>query len=130
MACRHLLDGDEIHTIRSLPYFLFHTIPVDREKKSPFLRPSECLDRTSVTLPTSVLDLKKDGDAVLSRDDIDLPSFGRHEIGFRNFVSVFLQILYGEQFGTITGFTRGVGHKNNLSFLRMQESTKYSAGKV
>lgn len=106
MTRRHLLNRDEIHTIESFSEFLFHAVPIDCKKKASFLGLREGFDSISVTVSGPVFDFKKDSNSVFFGDDIDLSSLGSDKIGFDNFILVLLEVLYSEQFRTITGFTR------------------------
>lgn len=97
----HFLDRDEIHTVGSFYESMLHAVPSDREKKTMFFGSGERFNSTSVRIAGPVFDLKKDGDAILFPDNIDLSSFGCDKIGGDDFVVVFLKILYGKELGLI-----------------------------
>ena len=111
MARRHLLNRDKIHTIKSFSEFLFHAIPVDREEKSSFLGLSKGLDGISMTVPSPVFDLKKDGDSIFSCNNINLSSLRCDKIRFHNLIPVFLEVLYGKEFCLISNRSRRNSHK-------------------
>lgn len=110
MVRLHFLDGYEIYPDIFLGNPILHAIPLDRKEKTAFFRSGECFYGTPVTLPGSVLDLKKDGDAVFFRDDIDLSSFGCDEVRLDDLVCVLLEVLYGEKLCLIAGFSARVCH--------------------
>lgn len=70
----------------------------------------KCFDSAPVALAAPVFDLKKDGDAVFFRDDIDLSSLGCYEVRLDNLVSIFLEIIYGEELCLVARFSGRICH--------------------
>lgn len=109
-ALFHFLNRYKINPNNVLSYFLLHAVPLDCKKKAFFLGLCKHFYSTSVTLGTTVLDLKKDGDAVFFCDDIYLSSFRGHKIGLDDIVVVSLEVLNGEKFCLVARFASRISH--------------------